>query len=276
MARASIRPVPDWPVLELLPAGREQGGTLVLADLHLGIEGSRPGPHLSSAASMSWSLVELARARSAKGFLVAGDAKHPIVGVPAPLRPVVFDFFSTLLAEGFTVELVPGNHDVGLARHLPREVVVHPATGVVRHGVGIFHGHGWPSDAVLRAGTIVCGHLHPAYRFAPTPDEAIGKQRCWVRVEFPEFPVRPTKRRRRHAELAARELIVLPAFHPLCANEALNRLRPSRGRTFLVRRFLSRGSPRAYLLDGTDVGPVATTIRPDRPSESSSGARPRP
>jgi hypothetical protein len=223
---------------------------------------------------MSWSLVELARSRSARGFLLAGDAKHPIVGVPRALRPVVFDFFSTLLAEGFAVELVLGNHDVGLEPYLPREVVVHPADGIVRYGVGVFHGHRWPSDAVLRARTIVCGHLHPAFRFAPTADQTVGKQRCWVRVEYPPAPRRPTKRRRRHALLAARELIVLPAFQPLCANEALNRLRPSRGRTFLVKRFLSRGRSRAYLLDGTDLGAVVTSGFADRPRGSPSGDPP--
>lgn len=256
-----VRPIPEWPVLELLPPGGRAGPTLLLSDVHLGIQGSADLPRSgapASPAAMSWSLVELARARSARGFLVAGDVKHPIVGVPRALRPVVFDFFSTLLSEGFRVELVPGNHDVGLVPHLPKEVVVHPVSGIVRHGIGVFHGHTWPSDRVLKASTLVCGHLHPAYRFAPTADHAVGKQRCWLRVEFPPAPpANRTKRRRAHP-LLAREMVVLPAFHPLCANEALNRLRPSRGRSFLVKRFLSRGASRAYLLDGTDVGPVAT------------------
>jgi metallophosphoesterase superfamily enzyme len=258
---AVLRPIPDWPVLELLPPGKEQGGTLILSDIHLGIDGTANSPRSTgpaSPAAMSWSLVELARSRSARGFLIAGDAKHPIVGVPRDLRPIVFDFFSTLLAAGFRVEHVPGNHDVGLAEHLPREVVLHPAAGIVRHGVGVFHGHRWPSDAVLGARTIVCGHLHPAYRFAPTPEQAVSKQRCWVRVEFPPPPPARGRRRRKRAPITARELIVLPAFQPMCANEALNRLRPSRGRTFLVKRFLSKGTSRAYLLDGTDVGRIAT------------------
>lgn len=51
-------------------------------------------------------------------------------------------------------------------------------------------------------------------------------------------------------------MIVLPAYNPLAGTEALNRQRPARGRTFLYHRFLSQGSARAYLLDGTDLGPL--------------------
>jgi uncharacterized protein len=181
--------------------------------------------------------------------------KHPIVGTPPPLRPVVFEFFRAILADGFAAEVVLGNHDVGLERHLPREVVVRPASGAVYDGVGVFHGHAWPSPGVLRAPRLVSGHLHPGFRLAPSPDDPSGKRRCWVRLEFPEPPPRRTRRRRRH-EIRARELVVLPAFNPLAGTEALNRQRPARGRSFLYLRFLSRGSGRAYLLDGTDLGAI--------------------
>ena len=53
-------------------------------------------------------------------------------------------------------------------------------------------------------------------------------------------------------------MIVLPAFNPIAGVEALNRRRVSPGRSFLFARFLSKGPARAYLLDGTDLGLVAT------------------
>jgi len=185
--------------------------------------------------------------------------KHPIVGTPPPLRPVVFDFFATLLDAGIVPEVVLGNHDVGLVRHLPREVVVHPSTGAVRNGIGVFHGHRWPSPAVLDRGTIVVGHLHPGFRFAPTAEAPVDKRRCWVRVEFDATrrALRPNGR-----PAKAREMIVVPAFHPLAGTESLNRERPERGRSFLYQRFLARGRARAYLLDGTDLGPLPMPSRP--------------
>jgi len=263
VAPSRLTPIPDRPALELSSGPSGKGVTIVLADLHLGLgstDAPTSVPPAALARTMAWDLVALGRERRAQGVLIVGDVKHPIVGAPAPLRPVLFDFFSTLLGEGFTCEIVLGNHDVGLARWLPKEVVVHPARGIVRGGVGFFHGHRWPSNPVLRAGRLVVGHLHPGYRFAPTEASPSMKQRCWVRVALTP-PATPSKRRRRHGPVLAREMVVLPAFNPIAGTEALNRERPARGRSFLVHRFLSRGVARAYLLDGTDVGEVLTASR---------------
>jgi len=271
-------PVRDSPALLLEPEDRRRPRTLVVADVHLGLGGTRArpeGPPEGSAGRLADDLVALIRATRADAVLVAGDAKHPIVGTPPPLRPVVFGFFARLLEEGVPVDLVLGNHDVGIVPYLPREVGVHPAGGILRDGVGIFHGHRWPSNPLLRARHLVAGHLHPGYRLAPTADDPEGKRRCWVRVELIPAPRGP-RRRRRHAELAARELVVLPAFHPLAGIEALNRNRPGRGRSFLYQRFLSRGTPRAYLLDGTDVGLLPMPLGPERRKRARSERPPAP
>lgn len=253
---AHLVPVPEAPALVVEPDRPREARTLVVSDLHLGLGATRErpaGPFEGSSPRLAEELLRILRASKADRVLVAGDAKHPIVGIPPLLRPVVFDFFARLLREGLPVELVLGNHDVGIVRHLPREVLVHPAEGIVRNGVGIFHGHRWPSNAVLRASRLVAGHLHPGFRLAPTAEDPEGKRRCWVRVELPPPPV-ATRRHRRHTALRAREIVILPAFNPVAGTEALNRERPARGRSFLYRRFLALGTARAYLLDGTDLG----------------------
>jgi uncharacterized protein len=256
---ASARPVPNAPALIVRPQGR-RGGVLVVADVHLGVAADPHtplGPPGASAPELAERLVGLCERSGVRRVVVAGDVKHPIVGAPMWLRPVLFDFFAAALDAGIVPEVVLGNHDVGLVRHLPREVIVHPATGTVVDGVGIFHGHRWPSPAVLSATTLVAGHLHPGFRFAPTADAPDGKRRVWVRVDYSSGPgvARPNGRKAR-----TRELIVLPAFHPLAGTEALNRERPERGRSFLYGRFLGRGRATAYLLDGTDLGPVPTPL----------------
>jgi uncharacterized protein len=261
--RSPLRPVPDAPALIIEPADPSELRTLVIADVHLGLGSSveRPlGPPEAAADRLAESVLDLVRATRSGAVVVAGDAKHPIVGTPPALRAVVFDFFAELLKEGVAVELVLGNHDVGIVRHLPREVRVHPASGLRRGEVGIFHGHRWPSNAVLRAPRLVAGHLHPGFRLAPTADDPEGKRRCWVRVESPPPPPGPDRRRR--IEPRAREMVVLPAFNPIAGTESLNRERPARGRSFLYRRFLSRGVARAYLLDGTDLGVLTTPSEP--------------
>ncbi len=234
---------------------------LVVADLHLGLGATRErpaGPPGGSGPELAEELVEAVRRTHAGSVVVAGDAKHPIVGTPGPLRPVLFDFFARVLEEGVAVELVLGNHDVGIERHLPREVAVRSPSGIVRNGVGIVHGHRWPSNSVLRAPQLVMGHLHPGFRLAATAEDPAGKRRCWVRAELPP-PATVPRRRRRHAPLRAREIVILPAFNPFAGTEALNRARPARGRSFLWRRFLAPSVARAYLLDGTDLGVLPTT-----------------
>ncbi len=275
---ASLRPVPDAPALLLDPGDRGGWASLVIADLHLGLGGTAEtpgGPPEGSAERMAGELVDLAQKLGARRLLIAGDVKHPIVGTPPPLRPVVFGFFASLLSRGVRVEVVLGNHDVGLVPHLPREVLVHPAGGTVRDSVGIFHGHCWPGPKVLRAPTLVSGHLHPGFRFAPTPDQPNGKRRCWVRVRFAPGALGPSRHgpTRRSRDAPTRELIVLPAFNPLAGTESLNRERPRRGRSFLFQRFLARGDARAYLLDGTDVGRLVTSRSPTAPNRAASRAR---
>ncbi len=271
-----LRPIPDAPALVLGDATGGRDRTVIVADLHLGLGGTpeRPGgPPEASDEGMAARLVELLESTRARSLVIAGDVKHPIVGAPPPLRPVLFRFFSHLLRKGYTVDVVLGNHDVGLTRHLPREVNVHPPSGVVREGVGIFHGHRWPSNAVLRAPRLVAGHLHPGFRLAPTTDDPAGKRPCWVRVEVAPPPPTHVRRRRRHAELRAREIVIVPPFNPLSGIEALNRQRPARGRSFLFGRFLSRGVARAYLLDGTDLGVIPTDSPPRRATGATTRSR---
>jgi len=270
-----MRPVPGAPALLLGGTRARPHRTIVVADLHLGLAGTaaRPmGPPGGSAHEIADRLLGVARRERAGSLIVAGDVKHPIVGTPPALRPILFDFFSDLLREGVRVEVVLGNHDPGIVRHLPKEVEVHPADGVVREGVGIFHGHRWPSDEVLASPRWVTGHLHPGYRFAPTAGHPDGKRPCWIRARFrTPLTAKEVGHRRRPG---VRELVVLPPFNPLAGLEALNRERPARGRTFLYRRFLARADARAYLLDGTDLGVLPTPgPAPVRP-RGSRAARP--
>ncbi|MCI4320864.1 MAG: metallophosphoesterase [Thermoplasmata archaeon] len=271
MRTARVAPVPDSPALLVTP-GHGEDRWLIVADLHLGLgegEQSLPAPPEGSPERLANALRDLAIRTGASRIVIAGDVKHPIVGTPRALRPAIFRFFADLLEAGVAMDVVLGNHDVGLVPHLPREVAVYAAAGMVRDGVGVFHGHRWPSQEVLRAGRLVAGHLHPGYRFASVGESASGKLPCWVRVAYPPLPKGDRPRAFR-----AEELIVLPAFHPLAGREALNREKPRRGRSFLFRRFLAEGLPRAYLLDGTDVGPIATPPRA-RPRGSPGRARRR-
>ncbi len=276
MEAAEIRPLPGVPALVVTDSPGRSGTTLVISDVHLGYGATRDrpdGPPPASIDDLSDHVLDAIRSAAAGTLLIAGDVKHPIVGVPAALRPGVRRFFATLLAAGLGIEIVPGNHDVGLGRALPREVVLHRPSGVLHRGVGIFHGHRWPSDRVARASRLVAGHLHPGVRLAPTVDDPTGKRRCWVRLEapIPKSALGP-----RPPSGALQEVVILPAFNPIAGIESLNREKPRRGRSFLVHRFLGRGHARGFLLDGTDIGELAgLTPEPDAPPASGPAPRRR-
>jgi metallophosphoesterase superfamily enzyme len=250
------RPIPGHAALLLPPVGALPA-EIAVADLHVGLGVSgRTGLGLAerTARAMAEELLAVAHQEGARGIVTVGDAKHPIVGSQAHVGRLLFDLFATLLSDGLAVRLVRGNHDVGIDRHLPREVEILPASGWRRGEVGLFHGHRWPTERVLAAPRLVVGHLHPGFRFAPGPGpSAAGKFRCWVRTDLRAY--RPPPRARRHV-LRAREVIVLPAFNPIAGIESLNLRAPARNRSFLLHRFLAKGPSRAYLLDGTDLGPI--------------------
>ena len=271
VASGDVRPVPGHPVLHVPSLGGSGGGSLVAADVHLGLGSFHPGqptPPGSRADEMAAELLHVAKLTGARGVIFAGDLKQPIVGMSPPLKRELFDFCASLLSADLSIDVVPGNHDVGLARALPREVTLHPVRGLRVGNVGVFHGHSWPSNRVLRSRTLVAGHLHPGFRLAPSSQGPGGKSRCWLRVEL--TPQVPGHRRRKHGPILARELIVLPALNPLTGTESLNRSAPARFRTFLWKRFVLGGSARAYLLDGTDLGLLRPPAagRSDPPRES--------
>jgi hypothetical protein len=267
MTEGAPVPIPGHAAL-LLPARPGGGAEVAVSDLHIGLGYSgREGLGLAEATSNSMAerLVRLAAEASATGVVVVGDLKHPIVGAPAPVGRLLFEFCSHLLSEGLAVSLILGNHDVGVARHLPREVSVLPASGLRRGNVGLFHGHRWPTNSVLAAETLVCGHLHPGFRLAESGMPEGGKHGVWVRTQLaPSSSARKVRHR-----LRARELIVLPAFNPLSGIEALNREAPAHYRSFLTHRFLARGRSRAYLLDGTDLGALPSWEEPRAPKRPS-------
>ena len=274
---AAVAPVRGEAVLRV----EEDPPLLVVSDLHLGLglrAGQEPRPYVATAEGLAERFLAIAHRERAGRLLLLGDVKHHIRGVPRPVRLEVEEFFGRLEEAAIEMEVVLGNHDAGLPRAFPPEVTVHGAKGLLRRGNGYFHGHTWPSRRLLLgAQCLVMGHLHPGYRFAlPRDLEGSGKERIWVRTTFPPSPA--GGRKVRHPVPRARTALVLPAFNPLCANESLNRSEPSRGRKFLVRRFLLRGESRAYLLDGTDLGeipwgPPEESASGPGPGESASGSR---
>ncbi|UEC43311.1 MAG: Metallophos domain-containing protein [Methanothrix sp.] len=239
------RPIPNEPLL--LVEGSEK--VLVAADLHIGIEhhlwlGGASVP--SQTGKMLEGLVARVEEVSADRLLLLGDIKHNLPWTSFQEKSEVPAFLNSL-SRAAKVEVVLGNHDIGLSDLAPQEVEIHPATGTVIDGAGYFHGHTWPDPQVFEAEVLVASHLHPAVRLA----DRIGSgppERAWLRA-----PLSPEGLSEEYGrEISGPEVTIVPAYNPLCGGYPLDS--PSREERGPLPRIVRLDEGRVYLLDGTDLG----------------------
>ena len=124
-------------------------------------------------------------------------------------------------------------------------------------GIGVFHGHSWPSPDVLRGAVCCMGHEHPCVRL----EDDVGGSRIepvWLRGRL-NVPWLRDRAVYADDEFAAStddaedapRLVVLPAFNELAGGTWIN----VTGQSFLS-PILPEGlcDGEAYLLDGTRLG----------------------
>ena len=219
------------------------GGSLVVADLHLGVERELLGMGFrvpSQRANIESRLLSLIDRTGVERVVILGDLKHSIPKASWQEYAEVPELVSTLEAL-VEVVLVKGNHDSTIERLLPSLRVV---DRLVIEDTLLVHGHRRVSE--LNFSRILIAHNHPAVEFA---DElgARMREKAWMELELREEAVR-------RLNLSTRPRItVMPAFNELIEGAAFNR--EMRGQGPLLREELvDMGEARVYLLDGTELG----------------------
>jgi len=249
-------PIYGSPAL-LVKIGRER--TLVVADLHLGLESELASKGVSLPSQISKvkeRLAALIKRQKPDRLIFLGDVKHNVPIASWQEWRELPSFFGEL-AKLVRVEVIRGNHDGGLEGMAPPEVKLHEARGIVlgkRKRVGLMHGHTWPSPELLNTKLLVTAHNHPAIEFR---DELGGRmvEPIWLRakVDRSKFP----KKLRGQIDGELPELLVMPAFSELVGGAAVNRGIPKE----LIGPIFKAGAVKldkaeAYLLDGTFLGEV--------------------
>lgn len=243
----------------LLFAPRGGPRTLVVGDLHLGIESEYAwrGVKLPSATGAIVGRLEKLQARTrARKLVIAGDLKHSVQTVTEQEKAEVPEAIRALARAFEEVVIVPGNHD-GLTHTLvPRDargVELAPVGGhLARGALLVLHGHAWPDPALAaRARAVAVAHNHTAIAL----EDALGriaKEACWARGR-----VNPEKWREATGAGSYPEVFLLPPFNELCTGVALN-LAGARPIGPLLREGCV-DLPRAevYLLDGVFLGRLA-------------------
>jgi uncharacterized protein len=158
--------------------------TMVIADPHLGWEMSlqEKGIHVpSQTPKIQQKLVSLLTEYKSDTLLILGDVKYTVMtSEPGEWRDIP-DFFNELKSYVGEIGILRGNHDANLEPMLPESVTMHPASGIVVDDVGLFHGHKWPSPALLGCKTLVMGHLHPVVVFRDPAGFKITRQ-IWMKA----------------------------------------------------------------------------------------------
>lgn len=236
------------------------GETLVIADLHIGIEYEyyRSGIRIpSNTKEMMREVEELVSLAGAKEFVILGDLKHKVPGTTRQELREIPQFLESLAGK-VRVSVVPGNHDSGLRDIIPKNVNLHSSRGFGTGECFFAHGHTWPASEFLEKEYVFVGHEHPQIEFR----DSLGYrflEPVWLRADLDRERL---ARNYKSLPEPLPELIVLPGFNRLSGGIAMNRpvteiekahesLKTGIGTLVRSARL---GRSRVYLLDGTFLG----------------------
>ncbi len=229
---------------------------LMVADLHIGIEyemltaGARiPG----KTGEMNERLFKMLDEYKASRLIILGDLKHNLPTSSLQEARDIPRLIEELFEAVDKIDLVPGNHDGGIRNHLPGDVKVHSSRGAVIEGLGMWHGHTWPSEKVMASETVVMAHSHPVAVFV---DGVGGRstERCWLRGEWSR------KKALERYEKLGKGFVMVPAFSDLCGGSYVNEVEPRLLGPVLKNGLADIDNAEMYLLDGTHLGRVADNL----------------
>jgi uncharacterized protein len=257
----------------------EKTRTLLIADPHIGweLELQEKGINVPSQTNkILTKLTTVIAEYKPDRLVVLGDVKYTVVSSERGEWHDIPEFFKKLQAQVVNISVVRGNHDANLEPLLPENVELLPATGEIIGDVGVFHGHKWPSPALLGCKTLVMGHLHPVVVFrdptgcrmtrqvwlkANLNSEALAKillQKSRIKIEG---SVEETLQKHFSVKLRASELYIMPSFNDFLGGRPINetRARKEIGAEALIGPVLRSvavdvDDSELYLLDGTYLG----------------------
>ncbi|MBS3817784.1 MAG: metallophosphoesterase [Candidatus Thermoplasmatota archaeon] len=214
---------------------------IVVADLHIGYERELEEKGINIPDQSKETIKSVFKVLEKKGadkLIINGDFKHNIPKATwQEYRdiPKAVDEWLKVVDE---IHLIPGNHDGGIEKYLPSDVIVHDPSGAILDDTGFFHGHAIPSEEVLSTGEVVLAHSHPAVELTDSFKNK-EKKECWVRLEY-------------ESEENEGEAIVMPNYNPLLGGIKINVKEDAYLGPFLRNNRLSEEE--VYLLDGTFLG----------------------
>ncbi|MEW5761007.1 MAG: metallophosphoesterase [Candidatus Thermoplasmatota archaeon] len=212
--------------------------TIVLADLHIGIEEEyrKSGIFLTSQTSIFVERIrKLCKKYNAKELIILGDLKHGIGKIERREWKEIPLFIENV--EKFVkLKLVKGNHDGSIEKIVGKEIV---SNYIICDKICLMHGHMRPDEEAFKCEKMIFGHIHPVIKLV---DSLGGKryEHCWIRGE--------PRKLEKYKNFRVKEIVVMPAFNELCGKPI-----SCKGKT-MIEKIAKIQDSKIYLLNGTYLG----------------------
>jgi len=164
-------------------------------------------------------LLILIKETGTERLILLGDVKHKVPGITFQEMREVPELLGDLSSR-VQIEIVPGNHDAGIAQLLPKNVKIHKTSGFAIGDTWLAHGQSWPGKGFLKSEQIIVGHDHPLVEIKDKIDYRFTEQ-IWVKADLTQQSL--AKKYTFESENNLPKLIVMPAFNEFSGGIAINR-----------------------------------------------------
>jgi putative SbcD/Mre11-related phosphoesterase len=243
MQKTNLQPILNEPALFI-----NEKKILVIADLHIGIESELRQKGINTASQIKKitnHFFSLCKKYKPKEIIILGDIKHNIPSSTIQERKDIKIFLEEIQSYGL-IHIIPGNHDGNIQKISPNHIIIHPSNGFIINNIGFVHGHRWPSEEIMFCKQIIIGHTHPTVMFV----DRLGHKTfepCWIKGNFNN-----NKLKEKYPNSSNPQILVIPAFNPLCGGIAVN----NEGITGPLAKIVDTENAEVFLIDGTFLGKI--------------------
>jgi len=221
---------------------------LIIADLHIGIEAELKEQGINAESQthkMTERIKKICKKYKIKEIILLGDIKHNIPFSTNLEIKDVQNFLKEVQKLGI-IHIIPGNHDGNIDRLTPEKMNIYSSEGFIIDNIGFIHGHRWPSTDLMNCDQIIIGHTHPTIMLTDRLEYKTFEP-CWIKGK-----ILKEKLIEKYPNSKNPEILVIPAFNPLCGGIAANK----DGINGPVGKIIDINNSQIFLLDGTSLGKV--------------------